>query len=987
MKYLPLFMSLLSVVQLTAQDCDKAILAQKPGTWKAGIPGSPAFVAAADLSKEKLVLAGIHKMISANYAPLGCQALYSNSFGGSPPVAGKNWVGDHFYYMIYILRYLCDQQSADKSKYYVDISTPTTVTIYANAIPYFSILYAADLPDDEFRGYLKLLRLPQKKDGYYFLGEEVVGDSHRENKIKEYRWLITYDDNLPFNYVSRKEYLLIQKKRLEKTIQENSGSSFYDKYLKNINEALKRPESELSKPAICMWNDEERFEGFVEEGQRGSFIAVKPNLDYYNRKLQKSVPQFFSVVFKIAHGDPVFESNIDAIKKSIDFAALRNMLGKEGVKSVTETNPVIKAPVVAKKEVEKSNYNIYKNEPSRNFQATPVSQMRNAAQLPTRVDSKIKAKALSIQLNASLLPEYMNQLLVDVEKKLTQQQVKNTQLIFAKFKNNPIDLADAGAMLYYKGAVKEALWCLSKAAAIKPSSYYILSNLTGIMNLAQAEARALPILRFLKSKYPKNTTVLNNLGQAYYQLGELNSSKAALDSCIRIFAYHPQANFTRAIIAEKEGKNQDAARFIEKSMKGAYSEKTDEFARRKGIKLDYSNLLNRYRPTSAEYINPIRYRPPAQCENVFSASADEAKWDEWTRSMQSITGKINAGLAASSANYQRQLQQQKQNPKSTANLSIGPLHSKADKLYKIYMDQAASLQEEAQNYLDHNYKIDKQSIESTLEAAIGNINKKYENTSGEGKGSFSEARCNEINKAYNEYLQNMAGINNKFHNRFSEPLRQLNIELMYWSQLLPGPTGLREMLYYERAIFAVNPMLIKSAFYQPCETNTKGNVKVKEEDLPPPYCPISFKFKVVFAKFNGDCSKFEIELEFEGLVLNLERDFINKKSTIAFGAGFSLDLSNKVDGVSNNVLVPDEIPEFVDMGGGGVGVKIQGFIEIDINGISDVGLRGEAAIEGVGTDKGDLKINGKMGVNSGVDITPSPALENIGKSLNEALIK
>jgi hypothetical protein len=41
----------------------------------------------------------------------------------------------------------------------------------------------------------------------------------------------------------------------------------------------------------------------------------------------------------------------------------------------------------------------------------------------------------------------------------------------------------------------------------------------------------------------------------------------------------------------------------------------------------------------------------------------------------------------------------------------------------------------------------------------------------------------------------------------------------------------------------------------------------------------------------------------------------------------------------------------------------------------------------VGTDKGDLKINGKIGVNSGVDITPSPALENIGKTLNEAFIK
>jgi hypothetical protein len=77
-----------------------------------------------------------------------------------------------------------------------------------------------------------------------------------------------------------------------------------------------------------MWNEEERFEKFVEEGTQGSFIAVVPNLDYYNRKLSRSSPQFFTVVYKIAHGDTVFEENISDIKRSVDFSALKSMLGK-----------------------------------------------------------------------------------------------------------------------------------------------------------------------------------------------------------------------------------------------------------------------------------------------------------------------------------------------------------------------------------------------------------------------------------------------------------------------------------------------------------------------------------------------------------------------------------------------------------------------------------------------------------------------------------
>jgi hypothetical protein len=211
----------------------------------------------------------------------------------------------------------------------VDYSTPTTVNITANVIYSLNNLYAANLPADDFRGYLKLKQQPEKKDGYYFMGEEVVGDGQLANKIKEYRWLITYADTLPFSYVSRKEYLLIQKKRLEKTIQDSPGDKVYlTTFLNNIAGYLTKPEPELARPAICMWNEEERFEKFVDEGTAGSFIAVKPNPAYYRKNLPKSSPQFFTVVYKIAHGDPVFEENIANIKKAIDFIKLKNMLGK-----------------------------------------------------------------------------------------------------------------------------------------------------------------------------------------------------------------------------------------------------------------------------------------------------------------------------------------------------------------------------------------------------------------------------------------------------------------------------------------------------------------------------------------------------------------------------------------------------------------------------------------------------------------------------------
>ncbi|WP_315821410.1 hypothetical protein [Paraflavitalea speifideaquila] len=239
MKYiLTTFFSLITLTVFT-QDCSKELLRQKPGTWKAGPQGSIHDVTAADLAKEKAVIAGIHKMITTNYAPTGCQIGYSTVYG-KYSVAGQTWVADPYHYIIYILRYLCEGSSTDKTKYYVDYSTPTTVTITANVVYSLNNLYAATVAPDEVRSYLKLKQRPVQKDGVWYMGEEVVGDYGTPGEIKEYRWLITYHDTLPFYYVSRKEYLLIQKQRLEKSIAEvPSEKEYTNQYLHNVNEYLK----------------------------------------------------------------------------------------------------------------------------------------------------------------------------------------------------------------------------------------------------------------------------------------------------------------------------------------------------------------------------------------------------------------------------------------------------------------------------------------------------------------------------------------------------------------------------------------------------------------------------------------------------------------------------------------------------------------------------------------------------------------------------
>lgn len=348
MKYIVLLSVIVFSVSTFSQNCSPEALAKLPGTWKKGPQGSISNIYASDLIKEKAVLNNLHQLVSDNYQPKGCQIAYSTVFGKYPG-EGKNWMADPYQYHLYILRYLCDKNSSDKTKYYIDVSTPTTCQITANAL-YNLRLYAAEIPDSDLRGYLKLEKRLEKKDGVYYM-EEVEGQQYSKNKIMQYSWLITYNDTLPYMDVSRKEYLLLTKKKLEKAIVANGGdASEYKVYNDRINEYLKQPEDYLSETAICMWNDEERFNGFVEENTPGSFIAVKPNLSYYQKNKKLSTPQFFQIQIKIEQGNSVFDENFAGIKKALNFEKLRSMLGKEPniASQVNKTSPNTNKPIPKK---------------------------------------------------------------------------------------------------------------------------------------------------------------------------------------------------------------------------------------------------------------------------------------------------------------------------------------------------------------------------------------------------------------------------------------------------------------------------------------------------------------------------------------------------------------------------------------------------------------------------------------------------------------
>lgn len=362
---LPLFLVFLLDI-VGAQNCNEAALLQKPGIWKESSGGGTG-ITAADMAKEKKVVAAIHSMIKSRYTPKGVIARFNGSYNRLEPDMMLNT----FYYSIIPLNYYCDgnvMKTADETSTDFQISANTfEVDIYDSAQGDRALAEGFNFMHD----------LPVEKDGYwYFKDRDVTLGFGLPGKRS--MSLITFAGKLPFGYVTKKEFLQKRKQSLWADMQKTTSSlredlknielakGYTEKELKNdpdklikymqgyhtskdkfekllanneknykpaldkIESQLKMPSEELNQTAIVKLDPKATLSTYVFSNDDDPFgeILIKPNPVYFNKKLPRSSPQFFWVAITWNPKEPTASKFREDIMKAIDFTTLKNMLGK-----------------------------------------------------------------------------------------------------------------------------------------------------------------------------------------------------------------------------------------------------------------------------------------------------------------------------------------------------------------------------------------------------------------------------------------------------------------------------------------------------------------------------------------------------------------------------------------------------------------------------------------------------------------------------------
>ena len=240
-----------------------------------------------------------------------------------------------------------------------------------------------------------------------------------------------------------------------------------------------------------------------------------------------------------------------------------------------------------------------------------ATQEETTNAVPEKDVARINMVPEKILTDAELV-SYLKNVISEVENKISPQEkeiAKKLQAGIINKENYNKSLANVASTCWMNGYTGVAIYLMGKVCIADMNNGNNLNNYAAFLTMCGADHAALPILQNLNKKYPENNTILNNIGQAWYGLGDMNKAKQYLDNSMHFYGLHSQAYQTMCMIQESEGKKEEAIESIKKSIQENYTPEKEARLNELGGKLAYDDIPFRY-PTK---------RQPLGIENIMIA--------------------------------------------------------------------------------------------------------------------------------------------------------------------------------------------------------------------------------------------------------------------------------------------------------------------------------------------------------------------------------
>lgn len=574
----------------------------------------------------------------------------------------------------------------------------------------------------------------------------------------------------------------------------------------------------------------------------------------------------------------------------------------------------------------------------------PVKDVKKLATIPATTFSKAELLAYTVVIEKKLMDKASS-----ADKQWLDTVTQNKKV----FQQH-----NAASGEWYKNEPMKALLLQIKSAKQNENDVLAWNNVGAMLNMAGLPHKAVPVLKYCLTKMPNHNVVLNNLGQCYVKLGDINTGKQYLQKSLAAAPFNPDANHTMGMISMYE-KNMAAARtYFEKALQVSQRASTIANYIRAGGKVNLGDLRKMKYGWSGK--RPKNYFDDLAMEqfdiDFFPRTMADVKpfKQKMVTYNQSIDDEIKywsnrsaVGLTAGEQTYYRHYNRSIYSEIVEALLEELHKEFHASYLALPFEQSDITTMKLATNAIETEI----QKIDKTVLAPPGSNSQEEE--------AYQKMRCEKKKAVYDNYMPKFNGIIEKRYKILKSRWKSYINQLIPILALDPTP-GNTKMAYgtmfgYFSMLRGITESTMAPDYPMDCNTKmtleeatallqSKRNLDIE--------CPEIFELEGevfgVNVEVNCDGLKIDAGMETEPVGVGYEKSFKTGMSTLWFGIGMEGAL--EFDGTA--------------LGEGKIGNQF--FISFDKhNQFADAGYRGYAAFEGKGDNSIDF--NYSFAMNAGFD--------------------
>ncbi len=481
------------------------------------------------------------------------------------------------------------------------------------------------------------------------------------------------------------------------------------------------------------------------------------------------------------------------------------------------------------------------------------------------------------------------------EKSKADEYLKNKKLTQSN------DIGNTALAAWLQNTPKASLYLYSKAVAGNPSDALAANNFSAFLMMGGLPEKSIPMLEYWNKLMPGESTILSNLGNAYYRLGDMTKAMKYLQQCVQKDSLNPTANKILCMMYLKKGDVKKAEIHGVRSIATCIDEQVIAILNQLNNKVKPGDIMSGFPPMpEKEFPMLERIKLPTMPAGLDDMEQFAIELDAIKKSVKMTIAAIEAGSPEASDEIQQKI--------LMASFTKG-MSSIRLKAQYIIMDGMQTYQNEKIQEADvFAFHLKKMNISYTIK--VKGIQNKYNDRmktleGGEGGdedviAALELAKCNELNGAAEIYLAGLSRLTNQYAARQEFVSRKFFRDYANWAPYwmpattIPFPSIERDYLKDVLNILGEYVVLKKTdcSIFEPLP-GKDGTLQKWEDE----YCA-NFKGKIGAgpAKVYWNCNGYGMEAG-EGIVggfdVNYSDDGEFKDVSFLLGVGASWNMGVK----------------------------------------------------------------------------------------------